>query len=149
MITARIVKGEEVGRTFRSLEPKINSALHVTVKRLAIKLTGRVKRKLSGEVLHVRTGRLRRSVHPEFDFGGNRAMATVGTNVIYARAHEYGATITPKKARALCFRIGDKWIRTQKVVIPQRSFLRSALSEMTPEIKAELERQVARELGRT
>lgn len=148
MITARIVKGAEIGKEFRALEPKIDSALHRTVRRLALKLTARVKRKLSGEVLNVRTGRLRRSVHPELEFSANRALAVVGTNVIYGRVHEYGATITPKKAKALRFQIGGKWFTRQKVVIPERSFLRSSLREMVPEIKTELARQINNELKR-
>lgn len=147
MIRAELVKGKEIAKKFQAIKPKVDSAIHQTVRRLALKLTGRVKQKLSGEVLHVRTGRLRRSIHPELEYGPGRAVATVGTNVIYARTHEYGATITPKKAKALRFRIGEKWVTTKKVVIPERSFLRSALREMAPDIKSELAKAVRKELG--
>ncbi len=47
----------------------------------------------------------------------------VGTNVIYAAVHQLGAVIRPVNARALFFRIGDRFITAQEVRIPARSFL--------------------------
>jgi len=47
----------------------------------------------------------------------------VGTNMIYAATHQFGATIRPKTAKALAFRIGSDFIMTQKVEIPARPFL--------------------------
>lgn len=146
MITGQIVKGRDLPDRFKALAPKVNSGVQKAVERLAIKMTGNVKNKLSGDVLKVRTGNLRRSVHYEKEFGQNKAFAIVGTNVIYARIHEYGGTIVPKTAKALKFKIGDRWVITKKVTIPERSFLRTALKELVPEIKATLEKAVGDEL---
>ena len=50
-----------------------------------------MKEKLSGQVLKVRTGDLRRSFAlPRFESRGAEIRAYVGTNVKYARLHEYG-----------------------------------------------------------
>ncbi|MBN8955726.1 MAG: phage virion morphogenesis protein [Rhizobiales bacterium] len=47
----------------------------------------------------------------------------VGTNVLYAAAHQLGATIRPVSKQALRFRIGDHWITAKEVTIPARPFL--------------------------
>jgi phage gpG-like protein len=101
----------------------------------------------------VRTGTLRSSINTRIDQGGGAVTATVGTNVAYARIHEYGGTtsahrIMPKKARVLAFSIGGqtifrRWVNHPGSRIPERSFLRSALAEMRPEIEAGLEQAVA------
>lgn len=63
-----------------------------TVVREALNLVGYIKaQKLSDQVLHVRTGRLRRSITARFEGKGtDKFRAFVGTNVKYARIHEYG-----------------------------------------------------------
>jgi phage gpG-like protein len=75
------------------------------------------------------------------------------TGVRYAAIHEFGGTIhipeiRPKTARALAFEIGGQTIfaaytRAHDVHMPQRSFLASALREMTPRIREELNRAVS------
>ncbi len=57
--------------------------------------------KLSGQVLRVRSGRLRSSITHRVAQEGDDTVARVGTNVIYAKIHEYGGTITPKNAQYL------------------------------------------------
>jgi len=47
----------------------------------------------------------------------------VGTNVIYAAVHQFGATIEAKTERGLRFRIGDQFVTKQSVTIPARPFL--------------------------
>lgn len=52
----------------------------------------------------------------------------VGTNVKYAETHQpkddrAETEITPKKAKALKFRINGKWVTKKKVRIPRRDFL--------------------------
>ena len=148
MITARITKGADLDKRFRHAVPGMDSAVHQTVMRLALKMTSLVKRKLSGEVLKVRTGRLRRSIHPEWEFRRGWSGATVGTNVEYAAIHEFGGDIVPKRAPALLFKVDGRWVRTQRVRMPERSFLRSALREMEPEIEGQLRAAVMQEIGK-
>lgn len=61
------------------------------IKRLSVTLQRNVKAdKLSGQVLHVRTGTLRRSINQRVEDSGHSIVATVGTNVDYAHVHEHG-----------------------------------------------------------
>lgn len=47
----------------------------------------------------------------------------VGTNVKYARIHQLGGTIRPKKARRLIFTVDGEKVAARKVRIPPRPFL--------------------------
>jgi phage gpG-like protein len=60
------------------------------MNRLTIMVQARVKQKLSGEVLHVRTNNLRSSINREVRVVGSEIQGVVGTNVEYAAVHEYG-----------------------------------------------------------
>lgn len=134
----------------------VDSAVERAVLKLAIKMTGLVKTKLSGEVLRVRTGRLRRSIHYELTKGANSVEATIGTNVVYGKTHELGLTIPAhiieaKRAKALAFQMGGKMMFRKRVNIPavkmpQRSFLESSLRQMAPEIRETLAKEVGDEL---
>jgi phage gpG-like protein len=75
------------------------------------------------------TGRLRRSfsVRAAGPWG-----FTIGTNVRYAAPHQFGATITPKRARYLRFRLAGgrgtrkggrgRWVTASRVELPPRPF---------------------------
>lgn len=66
------------------------------------------------------TGRMRNSITSRVEADG----VTIGTNVIYAPVHQFGATIRPKKAGRLVFPgpRGDI-IFAKKVIVPARPFL--------------------------
>lgn len=65
-------------------------------------------------------GRLRDSNSHQ---AGPRSVA-VGTNLIYAAVHQDGATIRPKSAKALKFRLPNgAWVTTKAVTIPARPFI--------------------------
>ena len=66
------------------------------------------------------TGRLRNSL--TYQTGPDEVR--IGTNVKYAKVHQFGATIQPKRAKALAFpgRNG-RTVFARKVVIPARTFL--------------------------
>jgi len=80
-----------------------------------------VSQKLSGQVLKVQTGTLRSSIMPILaTIIGGRVQGGIGTNVIYARIHEFGGVINrsaifPKNAEALHFFIGGKEIFAKRV----------------------------------
>ena len=65
------------------------------------------------------TGRLSDSITHVFD----KTSVTIGTNVIYASVHQFGATIRAKRQRFLTFRVGGRWARKRQVTIPPRPFL--------------------------
>ncbi len=67
----------------------------------------------------------------------------VGTNWPYARVHQEGRVIKPRKARALRFRIGERWAVKKQVEIPARPVL-----GLNDEDQAEIKEIVAEAIGR-
>lgn len=66
------------------------------------------------------TGRLNRSIVSKVDASG----VTVGTNLIYAPVHQFGATIVPKNKPRLVFPgPNGSLIFAKKVTIPARPFM--------------------------
>lgn len=147
MIRGELVGSEAVVRNLKQQQLRVVSGVERVIMRLTMKLLRRVKLKLSDDVLHVRSGRLRRSINAQFTGSGARAQGIVGTNVPYARTHEYGLTVTVEEhmrmqrkafGRAM-MTPREVTVRAHQVRFPERSFLRSALREMDPEIKTELD----------
>lgn len=66
------------------------------------------------------TGRLKRSIRMQVD--GDAVY--IGTNLIYAATHQFGATIKPKHAKYLVFAIpGGGAVAAKQVEIPARPFI--------------------------
>lgn len=134
-------------RRFADLKGRALEELRNTTVSLVIKLQRKVKEeKLSGQVLKNRTGRLRRSITGKTEGEGTQLYGIVGTNVEYAAVHEYGGPVTIKAhLRTITQAFGKTLrqpvtfsVRAHTVNYKQRSFLRSALIEMSAEIKQEL-----------
>ena len=92
----------------------------------------------------VKAGHLRRSINTKH--GGNYSL--IGTNVVYARAREYGSrayVIRPKRAKFLRFKGRDgKWVFTKKVNYPagkgKKPYLIPSLEEVAPKFANDVER---------
>ena len=65
------------------------------------------------------SGALARSI----DYAASADSVEVGTGIIYGRIHQEGGTIVPKSAKALAFRMGNRFIQTQRVTMPARPYL--------------------------
>jgi phage virion morphogenesis protein len=77
----------------------------------------------------------------------HRDHVLVGTNVLYARIHQFGGVIVPKVAKALKFRLANgAFVVTQKVTMPARPFL-GLDAEDLEDIEAAFDRHFARALG--
>ena len=84
----------------------------------------------SSTTLSRRSGDLANSITTSVRRSGGRMVAEIGNlkkPLPYARIHEYGGTIRPKKGTFLKFEIGGKTIFAKEVKIPERSYLRSSL----------------------
>jgi phage gpG-like protein len=152
MITGEVIGGEVLAKKLLRIGPITRDRLATVILRLTIKLQGIVKQdKLSGQVLRAPTGTLRRSITQKVIKTDSSIVGIVGTNVPYARPHEFGfkgnVTVqehlrTIKVAWGREIRSGPIQIavrgHTRRVNMPERSFLRSALREMTPEIEKEM-----------
>jgi phage gpG-like protein len=127
------------------------SDLAAKAQELASALADKVKyQKLAGEVLASRSGALAASIMAEVSGDGEDVTATVGSfrDVKYAAIQEYGGKtgaheILPGKASVLAF-VADgamhfaRRIEHPGSLIPERSYLRSSLEEMSAEIVAAL-----------
>lgn len=104
------------------------------VDRLTIEVQAHVKdRKLSGQVLHVRSGTLRRSINRATIVKQGSIEGQVGTNVKYAAIHEYGfhGSVGVRSYVRSTAKWGDVTVRahTRVVNMPMRSFLRTTLAD--------------------
>lgn len=156
ILTATLVGDKELVSRLESLPQAVRQALQRKVTILALKLENKVKNdKLNGQVLNRISGRLARSIAYKVDVTDDSVYGRVFSSgdVKYAAIHEYGGTtaphlILPKKAKALAFlsSTGDQ-VFAQKVnhpgsKMPERSFLRSSLRDMSSEISTGMKKTV-------
>lgn len=154
MINLSLTGDRELIERLESMPGALRAALLQKVSALALKLEAKVKQKLSGEVLNVKTGNLRRSIASKVDASASSVIGKVYSSgdVKYAAIHEFGGQtkahiIEAKNAKALAFSMGGKQVFAKRVnhpgsKIPERSFLRSSLHDMQGEITEGLHQTV-------
>lgn len=146
---------ESLAQHFRNLSAASYAALRREMQGIGVALVGYIRReKLSGQVLNSRSGMLKRSITNLTTEEGKTITTEVGvfpqSRVPYARIHEEGGQIRiPEYAgNVLRFsaRSGDLvFTRTRKayvVTMPERSYIRSSLTDMSTEIVARLQTAV-------
>lgn len=159
MVKIELIGGDTVAAVLRSWEPKLQSEIRASIGRSVLRMQRHIgQNKLSGQVLNVQTGTLRRSIDQVVQSDGNAVHGIVNTNVRYGAAHEYGFTGTVNvKAHLRHVRqvFGrplkhPKYVQvgshSRSVKLPERSFLRSALRDMRPQIEADLKQSLERAL---
>ena len=132
----KIVSGKEavIARISRA-HSVFQGEMSREVKRQLILLRNYVVRdKLSGQALHVRSGRLRSSINWKItEESGSAVSGSVGTGVEYAAAHEYGfkglVNVSGHLRNVSSSTKATHAVRahTRMVNMPERSFLRSSL----------------------
>lgn len=148
MLNVTIVGDREVITQLKAMPQNVTRELNREALYLADKLRNHIiLHKLSGQVLNKRTGNLQRSIKSKVET--NPGVSVVGKafssgDVKYAGIHEFGGMtkahiIEPKHARALAFEVGGKTIIRRRVnhpgsKMPERSFMRSSLTDLTPDI---------------
>ena len=151
MISAALIGDKSLIERLGRVAPAMKKEVDATVMKLGFELQARVQtQKLTGQVLHVRTGRLKSSITQRFESTAEMATSIVGTNVSYGVMWEKGIAahdVVPVKAKALRFEIGGQIFFRKKVHIPAqaaRPFLEPALQEMRPQIVDELQKALIR-----
>ena len=157
MIAAELIGAERVVAFLELLPPKAMAAIKADVERLAVLLLRKVKEeKLNGQVLKNRSTTLQRSINKKVVANSQEVVGSVGTNVRYAAAHEFGFQGTvnvPAHLRMMKMAWGRAVKKPRQIMVgahsmkmnlPERSFLRSAMAEMAPEIRDGLEAAVAK-----
>jgi phage gpG-like protein len=157
MLSITVTGVDAVEALLDAMAPGVRQKLREELTELTAALLARVKSKLAGETLALRTGRLRESLYQQVEASGTtvEARIVVPGLVPYAAIHEFGGTIqehliAARKAQALRFVAGSKDVFTRRVVhpgarMPERSYLRAALAEMEGEVVASLRQAVADE----
>ncbi len=146
MLNIQILGDKELMARIDAMPGAVRAALLKKVTGLTLKLEGRItNEKLSGQVLHARTGRLRRSISSRVE---ETPIAVYGKavssgDVKYGAIHEFGGQTKPHvieaKGKALAFMMGGKMRFAKKVnhpgsKMPTRSYMRSSLKDMQVEI---------------
>jgi phage gpG-like protein len=160
MLSVTIDNADVLAARFDALPAQVQAALAAKAASLAAALKSHVTDdKLSGQVLHIRTGALRASIGSTVTVDDDGVIASVFSSgdVKYAAIQEYGGhtaphDIIPNKAQALTFLAGGQQVFAKLVhhpgsAIPERSYLRSSLADMADEIASELKAAVVDALG--
>jgi len=159
-IKVTVENGEIVARWLGELPKKITPALIQALNEYVMRLATHIRfQKLSGQVLHKRTGRLRESILPIFARqSGGLIWAGIGTNVKYAKIHEFGGVtrphlILPRWKKALHFVKDGKDVFATKVkhpgsVIPARPYIRPSFEETQDQLVAGLEKAISESISK-
>jgi len=160
VIAVEILGAEEVLQRLGAIPGAMQEGLARALARLSRELEARVRSKLSGVVLQSRSGALRASIEASLDASGDSLSLSLGSDLPYAGFQEYGLhgvesvraqlrTIREAFGRPLRGGAREIAVRaySRKVDYPAHSFLRSALSEAEPEIRAGIEDAVAEAIG--
>lgn len=145
MIRGVLVGGEKIVAKVESMGGRLQVEMRNGVARAALKvLRHTVANKLQGQVLKAQSSRLQRSINasPVEDSEGV-LLSRVGTNVEYGRTHEYGfngsVPVREHLRKTKSGGMANVRAHTRNVNLPVRSFLRSALADMEPAIRAEFQ----------
>jgi hypothetical protein len=134
---------------------KLHSAASNAVAECSNRLFSIVQGKLSGEVLNVRSGALRRSIRVDSVEIAKRISARVFSDgsVPYARIQEYGGRVNipanaPRQAKALAFAWNGRMVFVKTTAahvinMPERSYMRTSLAEVELAFAASIRQSVA------
>jgi len=145
------VRAEQLLAQLAGVDRQMTADVKTAVDRLTIEVQSHVKdRKLSGQVLHVQTGTLRRSINRATIEQGGTVTGQVGTNVRYAAIHEYGfqGTVGVRSYVRSLPGGGAATVRahSRRMNMPVRSFLRSTLADDADHIRMTLREAAVRAL---
>lgn len=158
MISISLVGDRQLIARMASLPASVHASILAKVYELTLRLEARVKtQKLNGQVLNRKTGRLARSIGSKVEDNVTSVLGVVfqSADVPYGAIHEFGGkipahVIRPKKASVLRFfsKSGDKVfarsVNHPGAIMPERSYLRSSLRDMSTEISLGLKEAVFR-----
>jgi len=138
------VRAESLIAKMEGAPAAVRRSLKAAMDRLSILVQRSVKEdRLSGQILHVRTGTLRRSINREVTERADGVFAVVGTNVRYGAMWEGGFTRTVGAGarggpRTLQGRALDRYFQRHPPEtrdVAARPFLRPTLEEFKPRIR--------------
>lgn len=159
MITARLVGDDAVLAWLRAAPDLVASGLARAITTLGIELQRKIQEnELTGQTFATRSGSLEASNSLQIDQSDDRIAATFSSNSDYTHAHEYGfgaadvganlRRITNAFRRPIPRKAISLRSYRQRIDVPERSFLHSALEDMDPVIRDEVEAALREALTR-
>lgn len=155
MIRVALVGDKKLIARLEAMPASVAASLLRKVHVLVLKLQTYIQRdKLSGQVLNRKSGRLMRSIQTKVEQVASAIYGIVfqSADVPYGRIHEFGGrtaphVILPKKAQVLAFNWNGADVFFRKVnhpgsQMPERSYMRSGLKDMSIEISTGLKMAV-------
>ena len=142
---ATTIKGDKkLAKKFDKASKTMPKALERVMWKCVYMVQRTGKRKLTGgNPLNVRSGELRSTLGVEVKkIHGNTYEGRVGTNTIYGKIHEYGATIRAKTEEYMRFPGTGGWVTANEVKIPARPWLNPSLEENRKKINKTLGMEV-------
>jgi phage gpG-like protein len=151
VIAIQIADDAAAQQRLRKLGEAAESGIARAVTKLGIELRNTVQQdKLSGQVLHPRTGTLRDSITTQIEQRQAVFSATVSSEARYAAVQEYGfqgrvdvraslRRITKAFGRPIAPITIGVGAHSRRMDLPPHSFLRSSLDDMAPYIGSEIE----------
>ncbi|MGD0263535.1 MAG: hypothetical protein ABSD47_01110 [Candidatus Methylomirabilota bacterium] len=150
---------DPVRERFEGFDARLRANLIRAVRHSALDVERRAKELVSGPVLRVRTGTLRRSISSRVEPFEGGVRGIISASAPYAATHELGLTlhipeIRPVRAKALHFFISGGHTgygaaevfamraRAHDVKMPERPFMRRALQEMAIQVRARIRQAV-------
>lgn len=128
----------------KALPAKLQERLTVAMNNLTDKLRAYImENKLSGQVLNIKTGDLKASITKSVISSSTDITGTVfssGHASIYGKIHEYGAVFSRRVTMAWGRPVKNP--REVEFHYPERSFMRTGLSDQREDIIRELEQAV-------
>lgn len=146
MISASFLGDGAALDRLQALPAAADAGIARAIAKLGAELQSNVQQnKLSGQVLNVRSGLLKSSIEVTVDQTGTGISATVSSDVDYAAANEYGffGTVNVRASLRLIKEAFGRPIDAKTIgiraysrsmALPERSFLRSALADLAPNI---------------
>lgn len=106
VLTLDLAPLSELARRFEDAPNRMRTIVRGAMRQGMRRAENRARELVTGDVLQVRSGALRRSISSRVDESGDTILGRVGVlkgekTLAYARAQEEGATITPKRAKVL------------------------------------------------
>lgn len=152
MFSATLVGDRELIARLDAMPDGVRDELKKKISQLAIQLQAHVVRdKLSGQVLRVRTGALRRSIQQMVEDEGTAIYGRIYStgDVKYAAAHEFGfsgqETVRAHTRDTVFGRKVEPFTVasfTRNMNIPARSFMRSSLDDMAEQLRSGMRQAV-------
>lgn len=159
MISADLLGAGPALERLRALPDAANAGVARAVAKLGIALKNNVQQnKLSGQVLKIRSGALKSSIDVAVNQSSGEITATVFSDLDYAAAQEYGfsGTVDVRASLRLIKEAFGRPIAAKAIAVgahsrrmdlPERSFLRSALGDMAPDIAAAVQDALHEAIG--